>query len=566
MKTLRIISRFFLLAILTFLTASAWQYWSWRVALPAPIWLALARASALYYGQSVPSVPAGLPSMAAWLSVVRSAAYFGALDALAVVVVVAWLSLVIWFFRGRLRASKDQRALAAKTKEHAHQQIRIAGVPLPHKSEVRDVLLRGVPGAGKTQIVLSLLRQFCERGATIIAVDRDGELMQRLYRPGDSILNPLDQRTVKVAVQREARTEIERDSIAEMLFPAGGGSEAGIFFARAAATVFSVLLRVAGDRPLWPLLSSREALRAALGGTEADEYVRSREWGSIYTTLMNSTRWIRMLPPAGARDAFSIREFVPAALQKPGGAALWIPIPKPAAAALNPLAALAVGIVCEATLALPPNAERRVIISTDELGNLPALSKLETFCSEGRKHGGGMIAGVQANSQTVKIYGRESAGTIISCFQTHLIFRQGDEETAESASKFLGSREIREWHQSHGESAGGEHSTHSSGQAEHIRVKRSVLARELQELPDLVGYLSIAPHPPARVRVPLVNLPQVTAPFVPCPEPPSSPSNSTPAPAPPAPEPSIIFRSLAEDSSGEAATKVVTGGSEKCEE
>ncbi len=533
MKILRILSRFFLLGLISFLAATAWRYWSWRPVFPAPIWLAVARASAVYYGRATPPVPAGLPTLHAWLSVVRAAAFFGSLDAVGVVVVVAWLSLLFSVLADHRRETKDRRELASKTKERRPQQITIADVPLPRKSEVRGVLLRGVPGSGKTQVIMSLLLQFRDRGATIVSVDRGGELTRRLYRRGDMILNPLDARAARVAVQREARTEIQRDSLSEMLFPAAGGSEAGIFFRQAAGAVFSVLLRIAGDRPLWPLLSSRDALRAALAGTEAEEYAVSREWGSIYTTIMNSTRWLRMLPPVAARDAFSIREFVPQAV-KTGGGALWVVIPKSAAAVLNPLAALAVGIVCESVLALPPNDARRIIVSTDELGNLPALSKLETFATEGRKHGGGLLSGVQANAQTSKIYGRESASTIISCFQTHLILRQGDEETAEAASQFLGSKEVREWHASEGSSSGGEHQTSSSGRAEHVRVKRSVLARELQELPDLVGYLSIAPHPPARVRVPLVNLPQVTAPFVPCPEPPTS-ATPTPPKSPPSP-------------------------------
>ena len=457
-----------------------------------------------------------------WLSTFKRAEMLGALWAVfAAVLTVLFIILGVSASAARAR-TRARRELARKTVvfpfgENVRRQINLARVPLPANAEPRGILLCGTPGTGKSQALLSVAVAARERNDTLVGVDRGGELVQGLYRKGDAIFCPLDRRSEPWSLLAEVGSDIDRDTLGELLFPQRGDGSPGDFFQAAAGVVFKAALTVCADGTndqVWRTLSNKKVLIDALKGTAAEQYLEAREWGGIYGNLMNSLQWLKYLPPSAGRNASSIRQFIRESDDKLGRA-LWGIIPKAAAATLNPMAALLVGLVAHEALSLPPSDSRRIWLATDELGNLPMLSNFSTVMSEGRKHGLGPIAGMQSIAQLRIIYGRDGAQELMSCFQTWLILRQGDAESAESMSRHIGDKEVREWHQSEGASIGEGHSTSNRGRSEHVRVKRSVLARELQELPDRHGYLCLSPYPPAAVDLPLIDLPAVASRFEP---------------------------------------------------
>ena len=586
MKTLRIISRFFLLAILTFLAAAGWQYWQSKVQFPPPIWLALARASASYYGQATPPVPSGLPSMAAWLAVVRNAAIFGGVAAAAVVVLVACLALLIRDLAGSRAATKDRRALTKSTQERrplGRPQLTIGGVPQPRNLESRHDLFAGVTGAGKSVAAQAIIQQIRGRGDSAVVIDYRGELMQHFWREGDTILNPFDSRSAGWSPCSEVRTDYETEHLLAKFLPLSADPTHNHFQMAARQILEPVFRAATNNLDLWRTLTDRDRLEALMAGSVGEWYTGSdtRSAGDNMTTLINAVSALKYLPPDVGRDGFSIRRWVHQVRQTPGPC-MWLTVPRAVRAALRPLLPLWAGLAISAVLELPDSESWKLWLLLDELGQLPPLDELADALTAGRKPGLGVKAGVQGISQLRQNYGHDGAQTLMSCFSTTLILRQADPDSADYFSRKIGDHEVREWHASEGESAGGEHATHSSGRAEHVRIKRQVLPAELRALHDLEGYLLMGHHPVARVTLSVPTLPpKVIEPFTPWPPgqeptcaravreagaPEKNQKPAAPAAAPSAPEPRIIFQPLATDSSGEAATKVVTGGSEKCEE
>ena len=82
-------------------------------------------------------------------------------------------------------------------------------------------------------------------------------------------------------------------------------------------------------------------------------------------------------------------------------------------AALAPLLACWIDLLCTAALSQPPEPGRRLWLILDELASLGKISSLEAALTKGRKHGLCCVAGVQSTAQLERIYGRE--GAIVLC-------------------------------------------------------------------------------------------------------------------------------------------------------
>ena len=69
-------------------------------------------------------------------------------------------------------------------------------IRIPQRAEAQHMQIIGDTGAGKTMIMLQILRQIKHRGDSAIVYDPAREFVKRFYDPknGDVILNPLDKR------------------------------------------------------------------------------------------------------------------------------------------------------------------------------------------------------------------------------------------------------------------------------------------------------------------------------------------------------------------------------------
>ncbi len=77
--------------------------------------------------------------------------------------------------------------------------------------------------------------------------------------------------------------------------------------------------------------------------------------------------------------------------------------------------------------------DRRIWILLDEWQTLQEVPKLHDILAEGRKYGAAVIAGNQNLKQLEDIYGKSKAATMLSLFNSKVIFRVPEPESAECA-------------------------------------------------------------------------------------------------------------------------------------
>jgi hypothetical protein len=314
----------------------------------------------------------------------------------------------------------------------------------------------------------------------------------------------------------ECHDYVSRESYAYLNFPTEGATGVDLYFLEAAQVIFIQLLTSnAGgtNADLWASFCTREALASALKGSPCEQYLQNKEWPTIFSTLLNRLRWIGQLPAKAGANSFSFTQFGKQIDTTFKGRNLWLTIPIDHAAPLEKFAATAIALVGNAVLSLPESSLRLLLV-TDELGNLPRLGRLEEMVTEGRKPGLSVVSGAQSDAQLRRKYGADGAQILQSCFSTRVMFRAGDAETAESLSRHLGEIEETEVSRSKSkstrESAGGSHS-----ETEHKRIKRQVPYTEFLNLRDREAYIKMGHYSHAQITIPIVYDSAVNQPFIP---------------------------------------------------
>ena len=114
------------------------------------------------------------------------------------------------------------------------------------------------------------------------------------------------------------------------------------------------------------------------------------------------------------------------------------------------------------------------------------------------------MAGLQSTAQLERIYGREEAQTLRSCFRSLVVLggAKTDPGTCDDLSQSLGEHEVERESFSRTNGLRGET---TSSQIQRAR-ERVVLPSEIASLPDLTGYLAFAgDHPIAKVKLEVIR-------------------------------------------------------------
>lgn len=423
--------------------------------------------------------------------------------------------------------------------------VTIAGVRIPASVEARGIQMCGAPGTGKTQAILSLLVQARRRGDRVIIADPAGDIMSRLYREGDVILAPGDQRSESWSPFADLRSLDECDTLAASLVPPGHGS--GEEWAGYARTLVSALLRrlhERGDTTTGALthaaiVADVEALRSLLAGTPAAPLVaegNEKMLGSVRGVVGSALAALMSLDLRAGAESWSIRDW----LESGSSGWLWLPYRDSAAESTRPLRRAWLDIVVRGILDSTPGTGPATWIVLDELPAHGQLTALPGAVARGRKYNLRVVLGYQSASQIREIYGRDGAESVLGCTGNTLILRTPDPETADRLSRQIGDVERERKQQSVSKSSARGHGRSSSTSTTTVtETRRAVLPAEIQELPDLRGYLLVAGDSVAarRVSVPIVrgvdvrvpaHIAAVAAVAVP---PPAAPASEPPAAA-----------------------------------
>jgi hypothetical protein len=116
-------------------------------------------------------------------------------------------------------------------------------IRIPERAEAQHMQIIGDTGAGKTMIMLQMLRQIKHRGDSAIVYDPAREFVKRFYDPknGDVILNPLDKRRPYWGPSEELRRRSEAKALAVSLFQPPQDKK-GEFFIESPQKIFAFLM------------------------------------------------------------------------------------------------------------------------------------------------------------------------------------------------------------------------------------------------------------------------------------------------------------------------------------
>jgi type IV conjugative transfer system coupling protein TraD len=432
--------------------------------------------------------------------------------------------ITLFKHRGRInRAKKDIRGVSLKSPQELTKQLKRAGeasnillasVPLKKNSETQNISIIGTSGVGKTTAMIELMQQTRNNRQKAVVYDKKGCFVQQFYRPGkDIILNPLDARSPAWNIWADCKDGADFETMAQALIPEHQ-SNSDPFWTSAARTIFAAVCQQLKKRkmctmaallePIFTDPESAESLSTLLKGTIAETLVSEKidkTALSIKATLSTYCKSLMFLRGLDEKNEpiFSIRDWIN---NKDEDSWLFFSVvDNLKMPMLRPLISVWLDVAARSLLTLPLNRDRRIWLYYDELGSAHKLPSLEMVLSEGREYGACNVISLLDKAQLVERYGVNNSNTILSLFNTNVLFRTNSEDTAKWMSGLLGRQEIIERRES--VSMGANEIRDGITLGDERRIEPIVLDAEFTSLPDMHAYLRLpGPWPRALIKFP----------------------------------------------------------------
>jgi type IV secretory pathway TraG/TraD family ATPase VirD4 len=380
--------------------------------------------------------------------------------------------------------------------------LALAGVPIAAADETKHFKFIGTTGTGKSTAIAQLLEGALARGDRAVIADPDGGYLRRFYdaKRGDVILNPFDQRSLKWDLFAEIRREYDIDQLARSLLPDNDGDDIWRGYGRTFFSAVTAQARTGGItdvRELHRLLTMADAgeLRTLTHGTPAQAFLEpdnARMFHSIHSVTSSAVASLKYVADQQA-PSFSIRQWIER--DRPEGGVLFIPYRAGQIAALRSQISAWMRIAIFAAMERS-DEDHHLWFVIDELDALGSIDGLKDALARIRKFGGRCVLGLQSIAQVASTYGAGEAHTIVENCGNTFIFRCSASEgggTSRFASTLIGQREVRRrvysFSQRHTEVFG------SSTSSEHTSVEPAVMDSQIEQIPDLCGYLKLASRP-----------------------------------------------------------------------
>jgi hypothetical protein len=359
-----------------------------------------------------------------------------------------------------------------------------AMIRIPERAEAQHVQIIGDTGAGKTTIMLQILRQIKHRGDSAIVYDPAREFVRRFYDPknGDVILNPLDKRCPYWGPAEELRRRSEAKALAVSLFQSPQDKK-GEFLIESPQKIFAFLMAY-GPTPeeLVKWMSDPEEIDRRLKGTEHAHLIDPKahqQRAGVLGSLGLVADSLRLLPKKGhGNGEWSATEW---AETRQG----WIFITSLPAEreALRPLQSLWIDLLVLRLLNEEKDGQKRAWFVLDELASLQKLPQLHRAITENRKSKNPVILGFQGKSQLEYLYGH-LAEVMLSQPATSVWLKTKEPTAGEWVSRFIGKVEIERLRETHFDGS-------RSGRnfALDRQVEPLVMESEISGLADLHAYM-----------------------------------------------------------------------------
>jgi type IV secretory pathway TraG/TraD family ATPase VirD4 len=404
------------------------------------------------------------------------------------------------------------------TASHQTGGLTLAGLHIAEEDEAKHFKLIGTTGTGKSTAICEMLSAALQRGDRAVIADPDGGYLQRFYDPrrGDVILNPFDARSAKWDLFSEITNDYDVDQLSRSLIPDHEGSDrswrgyARTFFSAVTSQAHAAGNREVGELYRLLVVAGTSELKTLVAGTPAQPFLEEHN-GRMFDSIRSVTS-----------SAVSALEYVSRQRNTPLSVRRWVQgsesVPQSGAAAergvlfmpyrAGQVAALRSTISAWMRLAIfeamnRDEGDRRLWFVVDELDALGQIDGLKDALARLRKFGGRCVLGFQSIAQVSSTYGSGEAQTIVeNCGNTLILRCSGSEHggTSQFASRLIGEREVTRITTSRSRRPGDLRPAVT--RAEHLGVEAAVMGSEIEQLPDLTGYLKLASCPEwRRVRL-----------------------------------------------------------------
>ncbi len=394
--------------------------------------------------------------------------------------------------------------------------VTLAGVAIDPRDEAKHFKVIGTTGTGKSTAIRELLSGALARGDRAVIADPDGGYLAQFHDParGDVVLNPFESGSLRWDPFREIHEHYDVEQLASGLIPSSDDASGREWRGYARTFVTAVIRGCYQDgrrdtSELWRLLliAPSAELRPLVLGTPAQPFLEpenARMFGSIRSIAASAVAALEYVHRQTCAP-FSVRRWV-----QSGRGALFLPYRAGQIAALRSIISTWLRLAIFEAMD-GPERDRRVWFVVDELDALGPIDGLKDALARLRKFGGRCVLGFQSIAQVSGAYGHSDAQTVIENCGNTLILRCSSSEqggTAQFASRLIGEREVIRKQKSHGRDQPGlfgrRDFRRSTNVSEHHVMEAAVLPSELEQLPDLTGYLKTASSP-AWLRVVLAR-------------------------------------------------------------
>src|SRR6516165_9574462 len=424
--------------------------------------------------------------------------------------------LLAWRALRAQKAEVHKRGARVLAGRHLRRAVRrrargaslaIAGVPISSREETRHFKLIGTTGTGKSTAIADLLSAALRRGDRAVIADPDGGYRARFFerRRGDIILNPFDPLSVKWNPFAEIRAPWDVEQLTSGLIPTSEDPSGREWRGYARTFLTAVTRRCCESgcndpSELWRLLTvaTSPELRALVAGSPAQPFLEpenARMFGSIRSVAGSAAVALEYVQVQRAR-AFSVRDWV-----RRGRGVLFIPYGAAQIAALRSIIATWMRLAIFAVMERASEGEPLWFV-VDELDALGQIDGLKDALARLRKFGGRCVLGLQSIAQVSSTYGSGEAQTIVeNCANTLILRCSGSEHggTSQFASRLIGEREVVRRQTSRAHDRGSWFTAHGARRSTSVSrqqlIEAAVLPAEIEQLPDLCGYLKTAGSP-----------------------------------------------------------------------
>jgi hypothetical protein len=416
---------------------------------------------------------------------------------------------------GRGHASRRGISLGL---ERALPELTLAGQAVPVEDESKHFKLLGTTGTGKSTAISELLSGALGRGDRAVIADPDGGYLRRFYDParGDVILNPFEPRSVTWDLFGEIENDYDVDQLARSLIPDHEGADRSWRgYARTFFSAVTAQARAAGTRDVSELyrllvIAGSAELKTLVAGTPAQPFLEEhngRMFDSIRSVTSSAVGTLEYISRQAGRP-LSVREWVRGRADVPGAPAagadrgvLFMPYRAGQIAALRSTISAWMRLAIFEAMNREGEGERLWFV-VDELDALGQIDGLKDALARLRKFGGRCVLGFQSVAQVSSTYGADAQTIVENCGTTLILRCSGSEHggTSQFAARLIGEREVVRITTSRSQRAN--EWLPAITRAEHLSVEPAVMASQIEQLPDLRGYLKFASRPEwRRVRL-----------------------------------------------------------------